>query len=106
MNKIPLLLFAIDCQLFYKVDQTNCYKRNRLLDNFCNLSRQLINYHKSVLTFSKIVTTAHRQLVTGIFNINHSDSLGKYPGCPVFHKKPTRTTFHELINKATAKLEG
>ena len=51
-------------------------------------------------------TAAHRQLAAGIFNITHSDSLGKYLGCPVFQKRPNRTTFSELIEKATKKLVG
>ena len=44
--------------------------------------------------------------MAGIFNINHSDSLGKYLGCPVFQKRPNRSTFQDLINRAATKLEG
>ena len=87
------MLFADDCLLFCKVDQSNYYELKRLLDEFCKLSGQLINFHKLVLTFSKNATIAHRQLVACIFNINHSESLRKYLGCLVFQKKPTKTTF-------------
>jgi len=48
----------------------------------------------------------HRQLVSGILNISHSDLLEKYLGCPVLQQCLNRTAFHEIINKATAKLEG
>jgi len=81
---IPCLLFADDCLLFCKADTTHCWRIKHILDAFCDLSGQLINYHKSTLTFSKNANTAHRHLVAGIFSVNHSDSLGKYLGCPVF----------------------
>jgi len=45
-------------------------------------------------------------VAAGIFNITHSDSLGKYLGCPVFQKRPNSTTFSELIDKAMNKLVG
>jgi len=105
-ERIPCLLFAKDCLLFRKVDTKNYRQVKQLLDEFCSLSGQLINFHKSTLTFSKNAITAHRQLVAGIFSINHSDSLGKYLGCPLFQKKANRTTFQELIKKAMIKMEG
>ena len=76
------------------------------INAFCEQAGQLINYHKSTLTFSKNATTAHRQLVAGIFSINHSDSLGKYLVCPVFQKRPNSSTFQDLINRVTTKLIG
>jgi len=45
-------------------------------------------------------------VAAGIFNITHSDSLGKYLGCPVFQKRPNAATFRDLIDKAMAKLVG
>ena len=45
-------------------------------------------------------------MATGIFNITHSESLGKYLGCLVFQKRPNSTTFCELIDKAMIKLVG
>jgi len=41
----------------------------------------------------------------GILNIPQRDSLRKCLGCPVFHGKPLRTTFQDIISKATYKLE-
>ena len=46
------------------------------------------------------------QVAASIFNITHSESLGKYLGCPVFQKRPNVTTFSELIEKAMNKLVG
>jgi len=97
MERIPCLLFADDCLLFCKVEHLTCSCLKSLLDTFCSRFGQLINYHKSTLTFSSNANTSHRQVATGIFNITHSDSLRKYLGCPVFQKRPNLTTFSELI---------
>jgi len=77
-----------------------------ILDEFCNQSGQLINYHKSTLTYSKNATATQCQLVAGIFNITHSESLGKYLGCPIFQQRINSSLFQGLINKATTKLDG
>ena len=106
LERIPCLVFADDCPLFCKACTTNCWHIKHILDAFYDLSGQLINYHKSTLTFSKNANTTHRQVVAGIFSINHSDSLGKYLGCLVFQKRPDRSTFQDLINRAPTKLKG
>jgi len=92
-ERIPCLFFADDCLLFCKADATACSNLKSVLAAFCSSSGQLINYHKSTLTFSTNATANQRQLVAGIFNITHSASLGKYLGCPVFQKKPNQTVF-------------
>ena len=106
MERIPCLLFADDCLLFCKVETIACSRLKSLLDTFYSRSGQLVNYHKSTLTFSSSANASHRQVAAGIFNITHSDSLGKYLGCPVFQKRPNSTTFSELIDKAMNKLVG
>jgi len=105
-ERIACLLFADDCLLFCKVNTTAYIKLKSVLDIFCKNSGQLINYHKSTLTFSTNATTIHQQVVAGIFNITHSDSLGKYLGCPVFQKRLNTSIFQELVEKAMAKLGG
>jgi len=105
-ERIPCLRFADHCLLFWNADPTTCTKLKSLLDLFYTHSGQLINYHKSILTFSTNATTSHRRLAAGIFNIIHSDSLGKCLGCPVFQKRPSVVTFQELVDKAMTKLAG
>jgi len=106
LERIPCLLFADDCLLFCKADHTNCTRLKNILDEFCNQSGQLINYHKSTLTYSRNATATQRQLVAGVFNITHSESLGKYLGCPIFQQRINSNLFQGLINKAATKLDG
>jgi len=82
--KISCLLFANNCLLFYKTNVGSCIKLKSILDFFCSTSGQLVNYHKSALTFLLNATVTQKQLVTAIFNIPHRESLGKYLGWPVF----------------------
>ena len=105
-ERIPCQLFADDCLIFYKANTINCRRVKQISDKFCQQSGQLINYHKSTLTFSTNATTIHHQLVVGIFNITHSQALGKHLGCPVFQKRSNVATFQELIDKAMTKLVG
>ena len=83
-NMVPSLLFADDCLLFYKTTTASSTHLKSILDKFYENSGQLINYHKSALTFSHNATAHQKNIVTGIFHIPHRASLGKYLGCPLF----------------------
>jgi len=61
--KIPCLLFADDYLLFCKTNQQTCSILKAILDRFCSLSGQLVNFHKSALTFSRNATTTQKQSV-------------------------------------------
>jgi len=65
--KIPYLLFADDYLLFCKTKQHTSSRLKSILDQFCILSGQLVNFHKSVLTFSKNVTTTQKTSSYGHF---------------------------------------
>jgi len=41
-----------------------------------------------------------------MFNITHSDSLGRYLGCPIFQNKPKRSIFNDLFDRTMKKLDG
>ena len=103
---ILCLLFVNDYLFFCKNNQESCTKLKNIIDFFCKISCQLVNFHESVLMFSRNASNPQRQFISSLFNISHSESLGKYLGCPVFQGKLTKTTFQDIINKATAKLEG
>ena len=76
-----------------------------MLSKFCQSSGQLINFHKSSLTFSKNASAHDRQVVSSVFNITHHDSLVRYLGCLVFQGRPNTKTFLDLVNKTASKLQ-
>jgi len=104
-EKIPCLLFADDSLLFCRTNLESCRNLGNLLSKFCQSSGQLINFHKSSLTFSKNASAHDRQVVSSVFNITHQGSLGKYLGCPVFYGRPNAATFIDLVNKTASKLQ-
>jgi len=83
-EKLPYLLFADDSLLFCQTNLETCRRLSNVLSDFCRSSGQLINFHKSSLTFSKNATTHDKQVVSSVFNITQQSTLGKYLGCPVF----------------------
>jgi len=98
--------FADDSLLFCKANTTACIHLKEIINSFCTLSGQLINFHKSSLVFSRNGTRTHKQTLAAIFNIPQRESIGKYLGCPTFQGKPKATTFTDIIAKATAKMES
>jgi len=103
---ISCLFFADDSLLFCKAKATTGNNLKNIRNNFCTLSGQLINFHKSSLVFSRNATRAHKQTLAAIFNIPQRASLGKYLGCPTFQGKPKSTTFTDILAKATAKMKS
>ena len=47
--RIPFLVFANDCIIFAKASQNACNNINGILQKFCALSGQLVNFHKSTI---------------------------------------------------------
>ena len=104
-EKIPCLLFADDNLLLCRTNLESCRHLGNLLSKFCQSSGQLINFHKSSLTFSKNASVHDRQVVSFVFNITYQDSLGEYLGCPVFQGRPNTETFLDLVNKRAFNLQ-
>jgi len=77
-TRISCLLFADDSLLFCKSTSQTCQKLKDVLDTFCAQSGQLINFHNSNIVFSKNTRNLDKQVVSDIFNIPHSSSIGKY----------------------------
>ena len=104
-DKISCLLFTDDSLLFCRTNLESCRHLSILLSKFCQSSGQLINFHKSSLTFSKNATAHGKQIVSSVFNITHQESLGKYLRCPVFNGWPIAATFVDLVKKTASKLQ-
>jgi len=113
-----VLKFAQERQLFlvYSLQMTaSCFvkpNKKATLDSKIYLSPSGIILDSLSISIShrcpsvEIPPLLRNKLVAGIFNIMHNDGLRKYLGRPVFQGKPSRTTFQEIISKATDKLNG
>ena len=95
---IRYLFFADDCLLFRKTSEQSLSELTCILEHFSNISKQLINYPKSVLTFSHNALTTQKQRAMEILNALLRDCQHKYLGCPIFQGSPSSTTFEKIIN--------
>ena len=95
---------ANDSLLFCHTNLESCRRLGSLLNDFCQNSRQLINFHKLSLSFSKNATSHDLHITSSVFNITHHDNLGKYLGCPMFEGRSLVETYSKLVNSWAVKL--
>ncbi|XP_030958826.1 uncharacterized protein LOC115980745 [Quercus lobata] len=80
------VLFADDILLFAKANTKNCNSIMEVLNNFCNLAGQKVNYGKSRIFFSPNVPARRRRPMCRKLGIIATNNLGKYLGFPIIHK--------------------
>ncbi|GAA0170701.1 hypothetical protein LIER_24903 [Lithospermum erythrorhizon] len=80
---ISHLLFADDNYFFIHLDNKTICALSSAISTFCKDSGQIINYHKSIITFSPN-TPAHIKIVSlSSLGISSSDTFGSYLGVPL-----------------------
>ena len=76
-------MFADDWIIFSKVSPKACSNINKVLQDFCALSGQLVNLHKSSVQISNNVQGAMKRRLGEVLNIPISNSFSKYLCCPI-----------------------
>lgn len=80
---ISHLLFADDCYLFFCANAVEAGVMKRILNRYEKISGQMVNYNKSVVTFSPNLTGQCRSDVCHELEVQEADSPGKYLGIPM-----------------------
>ena len=80
---IPFLAFADDIIIFGKAQQAACQTIRNIIDDYCGISGQCVNYHKSSFQTTAKVTNQTKMTINAILNISYSISLDKYLCCPI-----------------------
>lgn len=75
---IPYLMFADDVLIFCKASKAAVRNIRDIFQDNCKVSRQLVNYHKSTVQFSKGIHKCMKDDITDILQIPSSHSLGNY----------------------------
>jgi len=94
---IPFLAFADDIIIFGKAQQAACQTIRNIIDDYCGISGQCVNYHKSSFQTTAKVTNQTKMTINAILNIPHSISLDKYLGYPIINWKVNKKTFKDVI---------
>ena len=92
-------MFADDCIIFAKASQNVCSGVNRILYNFCSISSQLVNFHKSLVQISNNIHGAMKRRLRKALSIPLSNGISKYLGTPIIQGRIKRNTFSEVILK-------
>lgn len=77
---ISHLLFADDCYMFFRADETEARVIKNVLTRYEKLSGQAINFHKSSIIFSPNTRPQDRNGVCQILRVNEVHEPGKYLG--------------------------
>lgn len=102
--KISHLFFADDVLLFAKARPSQARLVANVLDEFCAISGMKVSLDKSRALASKGVTQARKNKLQGITQIAFTSNLGKYLGFKIFHERPKKEDFADIIGRVESKL--
>ncbi|CAL9005576.1 unnamed protein product [Prunus brigantina] len=100
------LFFANDLILFGKASVTQAKVMKQCLDDFCNLSSQRFSFEKFVICVSPNTCSDLARQVASISGSPLTDCLGKYLGVPLIHKRVTKATYFEIVDKVQRRLSA
>lgn len=103
---ISHLFFADDLILFGKASTNQAFLMKNCLDEFCHLSGQRVSFEKSVICVSPNVSADLAHSIATISGSPLTDCLGKYLGVPLIHKRVTKDTYHEILDKVQKRLSS
>lgn len=88
---ITHLFFANDMMLFCTANDKNCRSVMDILNNFCKVSGQKVNFQKSKIYFSPNVSGRTLNSLSQMCGIRPTNNLGKYLRIPLMHGKVEET---------------
>jgi hypothetical protein len=97
---ISHLMFADDLLIFGQAIEEGMEAVMEVLNEFCNMSGQRVNYDKSSIFFSRNVPDSKRTILSGISGLKETKNLGKYLGVPALGRAPRVHDFQYLVEKS------
>lgn len=76
--RVPCLMFADYNLVICKGTTSACNNLKRIVDEFCQMFDQFINFHKSTLIFSRNIPNSKRASLASHFNMASSAHSGRY----------------------------
>lgn len=104
--EITHLMFADDTLLCFKATQEACVNLKNILNHYCTLSGQQVNFSKSSAIFSPNTPRLFKKFFAKSLNVVVSNTLGKYLGVFVDGKDCTKKNGQDLIDKFDKRLSG
>lgn len=104
--QLAQLCFAEDIILFAKADIEQVTLIRRCLDRFCKDASKRVSLTKSSLVISKNTSPHFAQVFNNKLRIPLAENMGKYLGSPSFHKRVSKDTYAEVLERMQSKLQG
>ena len=101
--RTPFLTFADDTIIFAKASNESCHSIRSILDKYCAMSGQLVNYHKSSFQVTANVPNSEKCLFSEILGMKESLELGSYLGFPIILSRVTREIL-VMLSKVSSQL--
>lgn len=98
------LFFADDLLLFGRADLVTAENIAHVLDEFCTSSGMKVSTTKTTMSFSKNVTNATRRNLKEMLGVREVESLGKYLGVPLLHRRVNKNTYAYIVDKMKGKI--
>lgn len=103
---ISHLLFADDCYFFFKAIEVEASVMKGILNRYAEISGQLINYSKSIVTFSPNTSEENKQAVCMQLGVVEVQMPGNYLGMPMSIGRRKVASFVFLLDRIEQKLQG
>lgn len=103
-DKIPFLTFTVDTMIFTKATKTSYIIVKNIIQEYCNMLGQLVNFNKLAYQCSKDISRSKREEFQTILEMKSVLTLDKYLGCPIINERVTRTTFQDTLEKTNKNL--
>ena len=100
------LFFTNDFILFAKVTKKNYLAINKVLETFCTIWGQKVNYGKSKLFFSTHTSEANATMAKRELGMECTNDFGKYLGVPIISDGRNKKAFSLIVKKIRPKLLG
>ena len=81
-----------------------CRNLKTLPDDFCALSGQLVNFHKSIVIFSRKVPPPRKTALASHFNMLPNSSLGRYLGIFFSTHHPSKADLAHIVQKTADRI--
>lgn len=104
--KLSHICFADDLILFSEASVAQVRAIRGVLETFCTASGQKVSLEKSKIFFLNNVSRVLGNSISDESGIKSTKDLGKYLGMPVLHRRINKTTFGEILERASTKLSG
>ncbi|KAL2939182.1 hypothetical protein RDABS01_023732, partial [Bienertia sinuspersici] len=82
-ERISHLFFADDALFCFEATPDSCHALKEVLEDFCKLSGEMINYKKSHVQYSKNTPTKFIHFMRKPLGVQSQRNLGTYLGCPM-----------------------